>query len=144
MPKFALLIVLTFAFFVAQASDQPVSNCANSERFTSGPYSGFVRENPELNKTELPKAITVASVRGAITQTNGVPVGGAAFEIRNERGQVFSACTDTSGRFHFDKVSDGQYDFKATLNGFHSVIGRLVVKRNVGNGSIHIQLQLGT
>lgn len=115
------------------------------QRFDSGPYKGFLREEPELNKIELSQPIEVSSVRGLIFYSDDDPLSGAAFEMRDSQNRVFSAITDSNGRFTIPKAPSGRYEFKVTKNGFHSVIGVLIVSdKSSSTKLIRIQLQLGT
>jgi len=115
------------------------------ERFASGPYVGFLKEKPELNKIELADPIFVSVVKGTVVYSGTRPLSGAVFEIRAVDGQVLSATTDRQGQFLIPSVSPGTYAFKVTKDEFHSVVGTLVVSGKAGQKtSIRIQLHLGT
>jgi hypothetical protein len=115
------------------------------DRFESGPYRGFLKEDPELNKIELPAPISVRDVKGIVVYSGSQPLSGAVFEIRDSAGRVFSATTDGKGAFKMANVSPGSYGLKVTKNGFHSIVGTIIVSDKVQRKTIiRIQLQLGT
>jgi hypothetical protein len=131
----ALLCALLLSIVYAKAQ----------ERFEAGPYKGFLKENPELNKIKLPEPFRVSEVKGNITYSGARPLSGAVFEIRDSNGRVFSATTDTTGNFSIPLVPMGTYALKVTKNEFHSVVGTVVVSKNFSRTkSIKIQLRLGT
>ena len=115
------------------------------ERFNSGPYKGFVREEPEMSTVALSTPFNVASVKGRIVYAGGEKLPGAFFEIRDKFGHVRSAITDENGAFALANVPRGTYDFKVTKNEFQSVIGKVIVSRRFWKTkAIHISIQPGT
>jgi hypothetical protein len=131
------LLLVLLAFAPSQDAQQ---------RFESGPYKGFVREEPELDKVEIGQPFEVpTTINGIIVHSEGQPVSGALFEIRDGSGRVLSSVASDAGRFQIAHVRPGTYDFKVTKNGFHSVIGTITVSRKTPQkNSVHIQLSLGT
>ena len=120
-------------------------NVVAQQRFESGPYKGFLKEEPELNKIELPDPISVSVVEGTVVYSGTQPLSGAVFEIRASGGRVFSATTDSGGAFAIPHVPPGTYALKVTKNQFHSMIGTALVSRKISRKKgIHILLQLGT
>ena len=120
-------------------------NAIAQERFESGPYKGFLKETPELNKIELPEPITVSEVKGTVVYSGDRPLSGAVFEMRDRMGRVLSATTGARGAFKIADVQPGTYALKVTMNQFHSVVGTIVVSGKVSRKkAIRIQLQLGT
>lgn len=55
-------------------------------------------------------------LRGRVSD-HGTPVPGAIVTISND-GFVRSVTSDTHGRFTFDAVPTGRYDFRTTANGY--------------------------
>jgi protocatechuate 3,4-dioxygenase beta subunit len=133
---FHLLVV--FSVFTLSGQGQP--------RYASGPYKGFVQEEPELNKGEIgPPFKASTTVSGVVVYPDGKPMPGALFEIRDRLGSILHAVTQDDGTFRMSHVSPGTYNFKVTRNGFHSVIGKIVVSdKTTRKKSIHIQLKVGT
>jgi hypothetical protein len=78
-------------------------------RFDSGPYKGFVKEEPELNVVELAIPLTVFEVNGTITTLGGRPLADAWVEIRDSAGTVTSAVTNVAGNFVIPRVLMGTY-----------------------------------
>ena len=120
-------------------------NGTAQNRFESGPYEGFLKEEPELNKIELPKPLSVSVVKGIVVYSGDRPLSDAVFEVRDRNGKVFSATTDVRGAFRIAGVPPGTYALKVTKNQFHSVVGTIIVSSKVSpRKSIRVQLQLGT
>jgi hypothetical protein len=114
-------------------------------RFDSGPYKGFVREEPELNTVELPVPLTVSEVRGRITALGGQPLADAWVEIRDSAGRVTSAMTNNAGDFILLHVVGGTYRLKVSKNQFQSTVGIVVVSRKFSRAKrICVQLGAGT
>jgi hypothetical protein len=118
----------------------------NHSRYAAGPYKGFVREEPELNKVEIGTPFEVSTtVSGAVVYPDGKPLPGALFEVRDRLRHILSAVTQDDGTFRMSHLSPATYNFKVTKNGFHSVVGKVVVSHKTARkNSIHIQLKVGT
>jgi hypothetical protein len=120
------------------------------ERYESGPFKGFVTEQPVLDVIRIAQPFKVPAVVGRVVYFTALgagetPLAGVIFEVRDNSGRVLSATTDTKGTFKIDGVPQGTYEFKVTKNGFHSVIGTIIVSSEVPRKKdIRIQLQLGT
>lgn len=113
-------------------------------RFDSGPHKGFLKEEPTLNLKEVPRSFDVRDVRGILT-CGERPLPDAYFEIRDTAGLVTTVKTDERGTFVIPGAKPGHYDFKATKNGFESVIGRVIVSKTAPRrNQIRVQLNLGT
>lgn len=127
-----ILVVFTAAFAVAQ------------RRFDSGPYKGFVKEEPTLNDNEIAQPFEVRVISGSLT-FGGHPLADAFFEVRDDTGHVFTTKTDEHGAFSIISAKSGHYDFKATKNGFESVVGTVIVSsRAPRKNRIRVQLSIGT
>ena len=114
------------------------------ERFESGPYKGFVKEQPELNTVEIPKPFKVSLVRGRIDYSGGEKLPGAYFEIRDKSGRVRTAITDENGQFALAGVPRGKYDFRVSKNQFKPFVGTVIVSRRWWKSKpISILIQLG-
>jgi Carboxypeptidase regulatory-like domain len=131
--------LLAFVVFISCAMCQ--------ERYKSGPFKGFVKDEPVLETVEISRPFRRASLSGVIVygagQTETV-VADAIFEIRDASGKVLSAKTDANGKFEMPAVPAGTYVFKATKSQFHPVVGTIVISDEYSSKSIRIQLQLGT
>ena len=107
-----------------------VSACIAEHRFQSGPYAGFTKLQQEQVIVELPKPLHIREVSGTVlTAKSREPVRKALFELRDDAtGKVKATKTDSEGRFQIKHIKDGKYTFKATRNGYQSVVGVLVVR----------------
>jgi hypothetical protein len=107
-----------------------VSTCIAEHRFQSGPYAGFTKLEQEQVIVELPKPLHVREVSGTVVAVKGrEPVRKALFELRDDAtGKVKATKADAEGRFRIKHIKDGKYTFKATRNGYQSVVGVLIVR----------------
>jgi carboxypeptidase family protein len=115
------------------------------DRFDSGPYKGFRMAHPESTIVELEQPFRVRAVRGVVRDPSGSPLPDTAFEIRDDSsGKVWGAVTDKHGHFTISAVSHGTFSFKATRDGFQSVIGKITVSARASRKSrIRLILPLG-
>jgi len=79
------------------------------QRFDSGPYKGFIKEEPPLNTKEIPHAFEVRVISGTLTFGEH-PLADAFFEIRDNTGQVFTTKTDEHGAFSIANPKPGLSD----------------------------------
>lgn len=104
---------------------------AAQEKATVGDFTKSPTEHI-IKQVEQP--FLVQSVKGVITrETPGSiePLHNVLFEIQGpDAGQkIRRATTDEDGRFKIGQVPTGTYKFKATLNGFQSIMGTIKVSR---------------
>ncbi len=120
------------------------ATCALSQqRFDSGPYKGFIKEEPTLNNKVIPQPFEVREISGNLTFGEH-PLSEAFFEVRDDTGHVFTTKTDEHGAFSITNAKPGRYDFRATQNGFESVVGTVIVSsRAPRKNRIRLQLNLG-
>jgi hypothetical protein len=145
MPKTAALLALALFGLQPLLTAQNLACPADEGRISSGPYKGFLQERPPLNVVVLPTLFPVSNVAGTIVVAGGNPLPKAAFELRDANGRILSAHSDDNGEFILKDVAGGSYTFKTTCNGFHSVVGTVVVTRKASSkNKILIQLQPGT
>ena len=125
--------------FLAITTLAPAQGPPNEE-FTQSPNEHFI------DRQEQPFEVRV--VQGVITretESDG-PLRDVVFEIRGSgtHGRVKRAVTDEHGRFKIGGVPDGTYEFKATLSGFQSIMGTIVVsKKKSKQDQIKIGMLLG-
>jgi protocatechuate 3,4-dioxygenase beta subunit len=115
------------------------------DRFDSGPYKGFSKSSNEQNIVELEQPFRVRAVRGVIRDPSGSPLPKTLFEIRKDSsGKVWVAVADKRGRFWIPGIPPGTYSFKATLQSFQSVAGKITVSvRAHRKSAIELILPLG-
>jgi hypothetical protein len=100
------------------------------EKATIGDFTKSPTENI-INQIEQP--FVVRSVAGIINRKQGDqgPLPDVLFEIQGPGTdrKIRRSKTDQRGRFKMGHVPDGSYKFKATLNGFQSLMGTITVSK---------------
>jgi hypothetical protein len=106
---------------------------------------GFTEAHPEHIIVQLHEPIVVRDVRGEMRDRDGNPEKNAIFEIRlKSSSQIRRAKTDEKGQFRIQHAPTGTYDFKATLDGFQSVVGTVIVSATADpKAKIKLTLNLG-
>jgi len=111
------------------------------EDFTESPTEHIINE--------IKDPFVVQSVEGKITLGGAdreTPLADTLFEIQGPGAdrKIRYATTGPSGRFRIGNVSHGTYKFKATLNGFQSVIGSVTVSKEASKTQeIKISMRVG-
>ena len=131
---FACAFLLWTPFVLAQDSSFP-----DLSDFTKSPTEHFI--------DEVYEPFHVESVAGVITiERSDQALPKALFEIEGPGSQrrIRHGVSDSRGTFKISHVPYGTYRFKATLNGFSSVIGTIVVSRDAARASrITIKMPVG-
>ena len=66
-------------------------------------------------------AIPIGTLAGTVLDAHGRPVAAAAVTIQTSDGlKPFATHTDSAGRFRIERLETGQYDVRASSNGFIS------------------------
>ena len=111
--------------------------------------SGFAKSSTERTVNPIVSPIAdpfqVSSVSGTIrTERSGEALGQVLFEIRGPgtEQKIRHARTDKHGHFKISHVPQGTYQFKATLDGFQSVVGTIVVSSGRGAGEIALHMSI--
>jgi len=128
--------------FVGQASREEIRPAA-----VCG-IEGFTSSSDEHIIDEITKLIIVRAVKGKITNEQGGwptkwPI---LFEIRRTEGasETIKVYADNEGKFSIPDVAAGSYCFKATVDGWQSVIGIIKVDKKANpRNSIQIVLKIG-
>jgi hypothetical protein len=133
-----LVFLLLFPALALPSTQSP-------DRFDSGPYKGFTKSSIEHIIIELREPFNVRSIAGStIFFADSKPCGEVLFEIRDGAGSVRGVTSDARGRFKFSDVQPGNYDFKATKDGFQSVTGKIVVSERASRTrKIQIKMEVG-
>jgi carboxypeptidase family protein len=109
--------------------------------------SSFTKSATEHIINQIDKPFEVKSVKGTISmERSDNRLAGVLFEIEGPGSdrRIRHALSDKHGHFRIPHVPKGTYRFKATLNGFQSVIGMIVVSKPRTKASeINIQMRLG-
>jgi Carboxypeptidase regulatory-like domain len=134
--KLAWLLVLTFA---------TTSICTAQDRASVG---DFTKSPTEHIINRIARPFVVRSIRGSVIRREGFrePLAGVLFEIQGPDAdrKIRKDTTDKHGRFKIDHVPVGTYRFKATLNGFQSVMGRIIVSKKAAKvDEIKIEMPIG-
>jgi len=109
---------------------------------------GFTKSPSEHIVVELDQPLRVKTVEGVITSRGGDWPDGTfvLFELRPTRGQgtLRQAKTDGRGAFKIPGVPPGEYCFKATADGWQSVVGVIVVTKEADPASrVSFEMLLG-
>lgn len=109
--------------------------------------SDFTRSSTEHITNPIEEPFHVQSVAGTIsTERSGEALAQALFEIEGPGAgrKIRHAVTDKKGHFRISHVPAGTYRFKATLDGFQSVTGTIVVSKSKSSTrEIAIHMSLG-
>ena len=99
---------------------------------------GFTRSFSEHMISYIDKPFCVRVVRGEIVVKNTPDaLVGAIVQIRGpaEARRISATKTDRRGHFRITRVPQGKYAFKATLLGFQSVVGTIIVSNQAPKDS---------
>jgi hypothetical protein len=114
------------------------------EHFPDGEFKGFTKGPNERAVSRRDEAFNVSSVHGAIlAKEHHNPLKSALLEIRgpNNSDQILAATADEAGQFKIAHVPEGIYAFKATMSGYTSVVGTVIVsKRADRHATIEIEM----
>lgn len=117
----------------------------SQDRFPSGEFKGFTKSQYEHIIERIEEPFVVAFVRGRVI-LSGYPLKCVLFEIRGpgESERIRAAKTRDNGFFYIDRVPEGTYAFKATLAGFQSIVGTIIVSDKADRKKIvEIEMPLG-
>jgi hypothetical protein len=109
--------------------------------------SDFTKSAAERGVDTVEDPFRVRSVTGTIsTATGDAGRANVLFEIEGpgDERTMRHVLTDRNGHFKISHLPDGNYRFKATLYGFQSVIGTIIVsKRNPATNEVKIEMRTG-
>jgi hypothetical protein len=108
----------------------------------------FTKSPTEHIINQLDQPIVVRSMRGVVSRKEGhhEPLPNVLFEIQGPSTgkKIRRATTGEHGRFKIGYAPAGTYKFKATLNGFQSVMGTITVsKEATTENEIRLEMQVG-
>ncbi|MCK4764117.1 MAG: hypothetical protein KAW12_18100 [Candidatus Aminicenantes bacterium] len=109
---------------------------------------GFTKAETEHIIIEIKKPFEVCEIKGKINSEAGDwPEGtNVIFEIRkrDKESEINRTKTDWNGKFKIKKIENGVYCFKATVNGWQSVVGIIIVSQEADpKNEIIIEMLLG-
>jgi Carboxypeptidase regulatory-like domain len=112
-----------------------------------GRFAGFAKSPTEHIIVETKDPIVLREVQGVVRSGGGewpenIEI---VFEIRAQtpRAAIRTVLTDPRGRFHMSHVPAGTYSFKATANGWQSVVGTIIVSRGAKANQIDLVMPVG-
>jgi hypothetical protein len=106
--------------------------CSGQGRFTSGELKGFTRSPHEHIIDRLDDPFTVRCISGTVVfESDGRPMKGVLVEVRGpgDGTTVVGTRTNGSGQFSMARLKDGTYTFKATLDGYQSILGQVAISK---------------
>jgi hypothetical protein len=116
------------------------------EKATVGDFTKSPTEHI-INQIEQP--FVVRSAKGIVSRQTGGPTEVLANVLLEIQGpgtdrKIRRATSDEKGRFNLGHVPVGTYKFKATLNGFQSVMGTITIsKKAAKTDEIKIAMSIG-
>ena len=118
------------------------------DHIESGELKGFTRRPEEHIINQLDDPFTVREVKGIGFIADGFksPAVGMLLELRGpgESGSIVSTTTKSDGKFRLRHVGPGKYLFKATMRGFQSVVGTIIVSPKADTVQvIAIEMKMG-
>jgi len=107
----------------------------------------FTKSTTEHIINQIEQPFVVRSILGVVVRKEGFrePLPDVLFEIQGPDAdrKIRKGRTAQNGRFKIAHVPLGTYKFKATLNGFQSVMGTIVVSRKAKQKE-EIKVQMST
>jgi len=153
--KLLIFISVIFVFNLQYASKCTKKPCVkkNTNFEQQSPISycgleGFTKADPEHIIREINKPFKVCEIKGKINSEAGDwPEGTIVlFEIRkrDKNSKIKRIKTDRNGKFKIKKIENGVYCFKATADGWQSVVGIIIVSQEADpKNEITIEMLLG-
>lgn len=128
------------AWMIAIVIPVAAQNKATVGDFTKSPTEHII------NKIDRP--FVVRSPNGVISRSDGdqEPLRNVLFEIEGPgtNRRIRRTTTDEHGRFEIGHVPPGNYAFKATLDGFQSVMGTITISKKAATRSeIRLKMRVG-
>jgi hypothetical protein len=109
----------------------------------------FTRSPTEHIINQIEQPFVVRSPKGIVSRQTAGPIEALANVLLEIQGpgadrRIRRATSDEKGRFNLGHVPVGTYKFKATLNGFQSVMGTITVsKKAAKTDEINIAMSIG-
>ena len=118
--------------------------CSAQERFESGWLKGFTKSPTEHIIVRLEKPFVVHAARGVVLDKNGTAMHGVLIEVQDAAGRIRQVKTDPKGRFTLYGLHQGRFRFKATMSGFQSVVGEIILSNKAPRADeIRVQMRPG-
>jgi hypothetical protein len=149
IPLLGAVQIALAAALLANCVSAPVrSSPSGSTKESHCDFESFTKSASEHIVVDLDKPFRVRSVEGVIASQGGdwPDATFVTFEIRRAdgTGETRSAKTDSRGFFNLPGVPTGRYCFKATVDGWQSVMGVLIVTQDADPGSrVAFEMPLG-
>ena len=108
----------------------------------------FTKSPTEHIINRIDRPFVVRSLHGVISRSEGhrEPLRNVLFEIEGPgaKQKIRRTTTDKHGRFEIGHVPAGNYAFKATLDGFQSVMGSITISKKAATRSeIRLKMRVG-
>lgn len=146
--KALMVMGVGFMLLIGCASAQTSSETQGKSKPATCGIEGFTKSPSEHIVVELEQAFRVRAVEGLVTSQGGDwPEGTAVLiELRPARGagSLRQVRTDSRGVFKIPDIAPGEYCFKATAEGWQSVVGVLVVSKTADPATkVNFEMLLG-
>jgi hypothetical protein len=106
----------------------------------------FTKSPTEHIVNQIDQPIVVRSMQGLVIRKDGYHEPLVLFEIQgpNTGKNIMRATSDEHGRFKLGHGPAGTYKFKATLNGFQSLMRTITIsKKATAEKEIRLEMQVG-
>lgn len=143
-----LLLILLSLLSCASSIREPESYLTPSGYLNCG-MEGFTEAQAEHIINKITEPFVVRKIKGRIDNVTGdgwFKDQLVLFEIRGIRKdtKVHRIYADETGAFKMDNVREGRYCFKATVNGWQSVMGIIILSKKADpKSSIVFEMKLG-
>jgi hypothetical protein len=119
-----------------------------AQKYSVADFADFTKSPTEHALHVVEQPFTVQSVSGLIEFRNGPlePLANVLFEIQGPGTdkRLRRATTNERGRFKISRALLGTYKFKATLNGYQSSVGTIIVSKGADRATaIRIEMLIG-
>lgn len=101
----------------------------------------------EIDVLERPFVVPLVRGKVCVASGDGLVLPDVLIEIQgpDRSRKIRRAKTDQDGQFRINRTPSGTYKFKATLNGWQSVMGKIVVSKSAHRASeVLIEMHPGT
>lgn len=145
----AAFLLISMSLLQCSSHTPEQEHLITSSRYLNCGLEGFTLANPEHIVNEIKEPFVVSEIKGRIINEAGggwprdYPV---LFEIRGMKKHVkiYKTHADENGNFVMKNIPEGRYCFKATIGGWQSVMGIIIVNKKADpKSNLVFEMRLG-